>query len=91
MFPEPSPTSFTIYSKSGCPFCVKAKILLKSKNPVIISCDEFLIDPHKKKEFLQFIHTLAHREHKSFPIVFDRGIFIGGYFDTQKYLHPHEE
>jgi glutaredoxin len=87
-FPLPSSASFTIYTKSKCPFCTKAKILLKSQNPLIISCDDFLVDPSMKANFLQFIHGLAKREHKSFPIVFDKGVFIGGYFDTQKYLHP---
>ena len=76
-FPIPNPASFTIYTKSGCPFCVKAKILLKSKNPVIYSCDEFLVDASTKEKFLKYIHHLANREHKSFPIVFDKGVFVG--------------
>lgn len=84
--PSPSKNQFTIYSKSGCPNCIKVKQLLKEKQIIfnIINCDEFILE--NKEFFLQFIQTLANKEYKTFPIVFDNEQFIGGFSETQDHV-----
>ena len=85
-FFKPLPNKFTIYSKSGCPNCVKVKTLLKENNApfAVIDCDEFILED--KSGFLQFIHLLVGREYKTFPMVFLHETFIGGFKDTEEYL-----
>jgi len=78
-FEKPLNSGFTIYSKSGCPNCVKAKTLLKSKHLLfkIVNCDEYILED--KESFLSFITSLSNTEVISFPIIFYDGKFIGGY------------
>ena len=83
-FVKPSEVGYTIYSKSGCPYCDKAKALLKIDNPITINCDDYLVD--KKEEFLQFIKDLSQKEHKTFPMIFKDSNFIGGYSDLLNFL-----
>ena len=86
-FRTPSNKEYTIYSKSGCPNCIKVKELLQSNNIefTVIDCDDYLIE--RKPEFLLFIQELTSREWKTFPIVFTSdGIFVGGFTDTRLYL-----
>lgn len=86
MFQEPYTNKFTIYSKSGCPYCVKAKDYLKTKNILfeIVNCDKYLFD--HKQEFLKFISEKAKTECKIFPIIFDGKKYIGGFNETKLYL-----
>ena len=85
-FPEPQPNEFTIYSKSGCPNCVKTKQLLNNHhlNYKVIDCHEFLLE--NKEEFLLFIKKLAEKEYRTFPMVFDDKKFVGGFDDTKTYI-----
>ena len=86
-FRSPSKNEYTVYSKSGCPNCIKVKELLQSNNIpfIVIDCDEYLIE--RKDEFLLFIQELTSREWKTFPIVFTSDSqFIGGFTDTRLYL-----
>ena len=85
--PEPSNKQFTIYSKSGCPNCIKVKRLLQEKqiNFTVIDCDEFILE--NKDIFLKFIQNLANKEYKTFPMVFDdNNQFIGGFIETHEYI-----
>jgi len=85
-FPSPSSSQFTIYSKSGCPNCTKAKNLLKEKNLNfnVVDCDDFLIED--KENFLIFIQDISGKEYRTFPMIFDNKKFIGGFTEMQKYL-----
>ena len=58
-FIHPSDNTFTIYTKSGCPGCLKAKKLLSDLfiTPLIIDCDDYLID--YRSDFLQIIKKIA--------------------------------
>jgi len=85
-FNKPNKRGFTIYSKSGCPNCLKTKILIKGKNLVmnVIDCDEYIIED--KPSFLSFINSLAKKEITTFPIVFYEEQFIGGYTETLNFV-----
>ena len=78
-FEKPLESGFTIYSKSGCPNCVKSKSLLNSKHLLlkVVNCDEYILED--KEAFLLFITSVSNVEIKSFPIVFYDGKFVGGY------------
>jgi glutaredoxin len=85
-FEKPNQIGFTVYSKSGCPNCIKVKTLLKEKKFVfnVIECDEYLIED--KKNFLLFIEENAKQSCKLFPMVFNDTIFIGGFNETKEYV-----
>ena len=79
----PASDNYTIYTKSGCPNCTKVKKLLETENPLIIDCDEWLIED--KVGFLEFIREKAGKECKTFPMVFHNGKFIGGFDETVRF------
>lgn len=85
-FEAPNKIGFTIYSKSGCPNCLKVKSVLKDKNYLFktIDCDEYLIE--QKELFLAYIETIVNKSYKIFPIVFFDCVFIGGYEETKTYI-----
>jgi glutaredoxin len=85
-FEEPQENIFTIYSKSGCINCTSVKKLIKEKNFLFreINCDDYLIED--KEIFLSFIEKKIFKPYKTFPMVFYKGIFIGGYADTIEYI-----
>ena len=85
-FEGPNDSEFTIYSKSGCQNCLKVKILLKEKGMDfnIIDCDDYLIED--KETFLIFINKLTQKDIKTFPMIFYKGDFIGGYNETKDTL-----
>jgi len=88
-FEKPNKTKFTIYSKSGCNYCVKVKKLLEEQmiDFNVIECDKHIQNADDKKFFLSFVNKLANCEIKTFPIVFYKGNFIGGFTDTDKFVH----
>ena len=83
---KPVETGFTIYSKSGCPNCLRIKKTLTEKKQTFIeiNCDEYLIED--KESFLSFIKNLAQKESKVFPMIFNNGTFIGSFNETQEFL-----
>jgi len=86
MFASPSADGFTIYTKSKCPYCTKVKELFAHTNPepVYINCDSYL--DGFRDAFLEFILGYTVREHRTFPMVFFKGVFIGGYTETKEYM-----
>ena len=89
-FEEPSTTVYTVYSKSGCTFCTKVKKLLLEKNFAFdfIDCDEYLLED--KEGFLKFIQDRAGKEYKTFPMIFRRGEFVGGFNETKQLIDKEE-
>ena len=86
-FEEPLQNGFTVYSKSGCINCTKVKKLLTENKSffVVIDCDEYIIED--KDNFLLFIKERANKEYKTFPMVFNNGVFVGGFNETQEYFN----
>jgi glutaredoxin len=85
-FIEPRQNEFTIYSKSGCPNCIKVKNHLANiqLNFSVVSCDDYILED--KAAFLYFIKELSGVDCKVFPMVFSGSKFIGGYKETVDYL-----
>jgi glutaredoxin len=85
-FTNPNSTGFTVYSKSGCIYCVAIKKILKEKNFLIteINCDEYILED--KERFLSYIESIIGHSHKTFPIVFYEEKFIGGLNETTKFI-----
>jgi glutaredoxin len=85
-FESPSESGFTIYSKSGCPNCLKVKSLLKEKNLQfnIINSDEYIFE--YKEAFLKFIKDISNKEVKTFPIIFYDKEFVGCYNETREFV-----
>ena len=80
----PSKENYTIYSKSGCMYCVKAKQLLIKESIEVIDCDDYLIED--KPAFLEFMKELVGQEYRTFPMIFGpQGKFIGGYKELEIY------
>lgn len=80
---KPKQGEYTIYSKSGCPNCVKVKEMLTKEKIAfkVVDCDTYILDC--KEELLGFIKTKADCDWNTFPMVFDDNCkFIGGYKDT---------
>jgi len=82
-FEEPQSHGFTIYTKSGCKNCTKVKNLLDEKKipNVKVCCDEYIIED--KANFVAFIISKTKEEMVLFPIVFNNGLFVGGYSETK--------
>ena len=85
-FEKPNESGFTVYSKSGCPNCIKVKALLKEKKLLfsVVDCDEYLIED--KDNFLLFIEQTAKQSCKLFPMVFNDSTFIGGFNETKDFI-----
>jgi glutaredoxin len=86
-FLKPEKFGYTIYGKSGCPGCTKAKKFLTSVNAAanIIDCDEYLIE--RKSDFLFFIEGIVGKPVKTFPMIFYEGEFVGGYDEVEKHYY----
>lgn len=87
-FTKPSETGYTIYTKEGCSYCIKAKILLsnhtETSNIKLIECDDYLTI--SRNDFLEFIKDQCGIEYKTFPIIFYNGKLIGGFTELTKYI-----
>lgn len=85
-FEKPNESGFTVYSKNGCPNCIKVKALLKEKKLLfsVVDCDEYLIED--KDNFLLFIEKTAKQSCKLFPMVFNDSTFIGGFNETKDFI-----
>jgi glutaredoxin len=83
---KPHSNNFTVYTKSNCVYCLKLKQLLKDYdiNFIEVNCDEYLTE--NKNIFLLFIKSITNKNYNTFPMVFDKGVFIGGFTETNKYL-----
>lgn len=82
----------TIFTKTHCGFCKKAKALLAEWeiDAHIIYCDTFL--QTDRTGFLESMHQITAKPEntiKTFPIIFFDGVYIGGYTELQKIYDDH--
>jgi glutaredoxin len=75
----PQPTGYTIYSKSGCINCTKAKVLIESAH--VIDCDDYLIED--KPTFLKYMDAYSKVEPRTFPMIFYNAEFVGGFTEAK--------
>lgn len=82
-FPEPINEGYTIYCKTACINCEKAKGFLKGENKKVkfIYCDLYLEDSFCRTEFLEFIKILCGYPNRTFPMIFKDGEFIGSFWE----------
>ena len=71
-----------IFTKENCKYCTNAKSLVPEAE--YVPCDRFLRDC--RDVFLARMKYLSGREHRTFPMVFHNGNFIGGFAETSKYV-----
>ena len=83
---KPNAKGYTIYTKSGCAYCNLAKQLLNKHSHIIIDCDEIYLD--NKNVFFEKMMEYTKISHKTFPIIFFNGQFIGGYSEIKQILLP---
>ena len=76
----PTNEGFTIYTKLNCKYCAKVKELLEEEIVNYIPSDEYIIAD--RDAFLVFIESKGGKGHKTFPMVFYNGNFIGGFTET---------
>lgn len=77
---------FLIYSKTDCRFCDLAKQLLLDEgyNYEIKMCDNDLkVD---REGFFKLMNEKIGYEHKTFPMIFHKNQFVGGYSELVKLL-----
>lgn len=73
---------FKIYGIENCLFCNKTKQLLDDMN---ITYDYVLININIKTEFLNNMADKTNNQ-RTFPLIFQNDIFIGGYSDIEDYI-----
>lgn len=80
---------YTVYTKTGCTYCIKLKNLFEEKNidATYIDCDSYITDENKD-DFLLFMKMFT--EHKTFPMVFFNKVCIGGFTETKKIIEMNE-
>lgn len=85
MYPLPDYTTVTVFGKKGCLFCKKARDWLTARNRsfVYIDCTEYVLDKVKFFEHINGIEAVD-RVVSTFPIIFDKEVFVGGYSDLEK-------
>jgi glutaredoxin len=66
--------------KNGCPACIKAKEMLKGQNAKFVEIST--LDPEYREKIIHFYAA----DWKTVPMVFHKGVFIGGSTDIEKYL-----
>ena len=75
--PPPLKKGYTIYAKSGCAYCTLAKQVLASSTQTIYMCDNLYLEDNTL--FFEFMQEYTKISHKTFPLIFNNGEFIGGY------------
>ena len=76
----PSLTGYTIYTKSECGYCRRAKELLPKA--VVINCDVYL--EKERIAFLLKMDEFSKAAPRTFPMIFSDGVFVGGYDEIKK-------
>jgi len=84
--PKNKTAQWFIITKEGCQFCDKAKSLLNERKLKYIETK--LTEENKNKIFETIDHltTKNKKPYRYFPIIFRKGIFIGGYAELKNEL-----
>lgn len=75
---------FIVVSLKGCGSCMAAKELIKKKGHTYKEVEYDMNNNVSKNEWNQYIKNVFNKEHKTFPKIFHKKKFIGGYNDLQE-------
>ena len=78
-----TPVDWLIVTKSGCGYCKKAKELLDSKNMVYKTQELTSVN---RDDIYNKVDSLTGK-YRYFPMIFNKGKFIGGYTELEKKFH----
>lgn len=86
MLDAPTDQGYTIYSRSGCCNCDKAKKKIKDagRSLLYIDCDEELIED--RESCLTNLKLYAGKTITQFPVIFFDGEYIGSWKDLSLHL-----
>ncbi len=87
--PAPHKKGYTIYTKNGCYYCNLAKQQLYYTKHTIYICDDLYLD--NKLAFFEKMEQYTKIVHKTFPIIFLDGEFIGGFSELKNKLSLEEK
>jgi glutaredoxin 3 len=83
-----------VYSSGNCPYCVKAKSLLKLKNleieEIIVGKKEDLKKDIEKEKFKADLSEKLGRVIDTVPQIFIDDVYIGGFDDLNEYYERQE-
>jgi glutaredoxin len=75
--------SLKMFSKKGCPYCLKARQLLKQYN---IKYSEIELDPNSNNYTQQRNKLFSFSNQYTFPIIYNGEKLIGGYSELSSQL-----
>lgn len=83
---QQSDVEYIIYTITGCEYCRKVKELLQhnSKSFNDVNCDEQLLN--NKTQIFYLVEHETGQKWSTFPIVYRKQKFIGGYTETANYI-----
>jgi len=86
-FPLPIDDDFVIYGAENCKWCKQTKLELQKRNIVFVyhDIDSFGIDRKDTVEILR-MHAGLPEKHRTIPIVYRHGTFLGGYESVMKII-----
>ena len=84
IFPKPEQGLFTIYSKSHCVYCLRAKCILEWYNYNTIECDKYL--ESDRETFLSDMQELTKYPVRTFPFIFYGDKYIGSYYELLQHF-----
>jgi glutaredoxin len=71
----------TVYSKVGCPFCIKTKDFFDNLN---VPFKEIKLDPNDPNYTSKRDYLFNQSKHRSFPVIFIGNQLLGGFSDLEK-------
>lgn len=74
-----------IYTKTNCVNCDLVKQLLYVETVKYINCDKFLNRDYNKLQFLQSMKNKIGYNYNTFPMIFHKDKFVGGYNECIQY------
>ena len=74
-------TFYVVITLDSCGFCIKAKELLKKTNNHFVVLEKEKLNPQILEKLMKRFNK---QDYKSFPRIFSKGKFIGGYIDLEK-------
>ena len=76
-YTKPYDSGYTIYTISNCKYCTLIKNNINKCK--IINCDNYIKTLRERDDFYKFIEKYTIIPYKYFPMVFNKGAFVGGY------------